>query len=111
VKFREEYQHLAESPYGKGMDGAVKAGADGKPTLATSGKSTAVGLRVDAQQAESEASRRAREVILLFVTPIHPIPSLFRPKIAVSGDFIGQQACYDTNAKPQTVFLRSWTCY
>lgn len=64
AQLRCEYQHLAEGPYGRGMDGAVKAGRDGKPQSAAGG-STALVLGDSAQQADSEAARRAREVLVL----------------------------------------------
>jgi hypothetical protein len=63
-KVRDEYQHLAEGPYGRGMDGAVRAGPEGAIQSASAPASTSTALIVGdkEQQFESDAARRAREV-------------------------------------------------
>lgn len=76
IQLRNEYQHLAEGPYGRGMDGAVKAGPDGKPQSTAGGSSKALVLGDKAQQADSEAARRAREVCFPLVACMREQPAV-----------------------------------
>lgn len=78
MKLRDEYQHLAESPYGRGMDGAVKAGADGKPISTAGATSTALIQGDSTAKAESEAARRAREVLYCCYAIFVSLSSLVR---------------------------------
>jgi hypothetical protein len=60
-KVRDEYQHLAEGPYGQGMDGAVRADKDGKLESATA-TALVVGSHDQQHMSESQAAKRARDV-------------------------------------------------